>query len=735
MEKLKAWIKKNRKKVIYHTISICFVFLIVITSIFIFEDLGNNFVNSISFLIESFKFYVLRLAGSDINIPLIPYGMYYGSNYNLLLFNINTFVMLMFNSDNLLFAITKVELLWLIISIFIIFLPLVLIILFGMHNSLFTRKSDKTLEKIKPTSKPLLLLQKLQIRFRDPFKKITDALKDYYKFFKKNYVHLFVLSVLFASGLLSLMIVIFGLIIIIVPGQFAPQILMSFPLVIIDYIIPVLINVPFILLLLGFYAVMSYMRHKNAIKMQKKRYKSNMELTEDFPALTLILGPPGAGKDLIGTTLTKNAECLLRDKLKNKLLKYYNYFPDFPFEKVEQLITTARKDNIIHNHVQARYFMSDKIGEMLDKSNNLYIFTYNMKTNATNRWMGTYDIALKETILNYSEVYYQYSIIKPLIVAPIGIRTDYKVTSHKNCFPTFEYDLFTDDYKDNYYKSQYSTILDWDSHREGKKMNTKDDSYYHFLDGQIEYFPEIDKERLNQKTAAGESAKSEFCNTANDKTNESFKMWRHNGGTIDNLSIKKGFSNTQRRSSLNVDLRATHEDEARILKRTDLIWDLNPFTIEDRLLKLIINLCDKFYIKFRSVRFDNTLLKYLIGHLGGFVSRYYTRLENLYAYQEMYLRRESNGSEDEVGEKSIEIFYILPRQSFSKSYRTDSWAKFYEQNYLAAKKGFIDRNTFTSIDTSKEEFMMENSHHINKLLNANKLNKGEKNEDVSKKKT
>ena len=688
--------------------------------------------SSAEYFWNALVYHLQWMAKMDRTLPEIPLNSLISIDYKSILTRTELFFTILFNPQHWELVFGGMFNLYLVISLLVVIIPIVIIGAIFIRKNYYSQKPGKKLMQeslpLKLWNKTIDSLTPLIIRYRAWMTK-------YKKFLRKTmfYKVILVIALFVIFNLVSFVLIWLGLVMIIVPSGFNPLVLLSLPLSMIDVILPILVNTHIIIILLGLYILFWWIRIRKAIRMQKTRKEHNMEIARSYPAISIKHAPPGGGKDLVGSQVVQDLEEDLRNNtLLGFLKKYHRLFPNFPFPLMEKDIRNWMENTQLEKNpkdrINNRFKASDKvmqqlrdgIGEAISdfnlKGRMKDIWGYNTDIYPTSVWVGIKEVTLFETLLNYAEAYFMYYIAKPLSVSVIGVHHLYLRTFHDDCFPIYSYDIFgnSDDRKERWKVANFTTNMGWDGFRKGRKMRQKDDEWWHWTDGVITNLPEIDGERGNKNTTVGESKKDSYCNTKTDEVNSTFKRYRHEN-SLDGVCLGKVIMNTQRLQSLNADLRELADNKIRIVRRNPYQFDLSPFTLEYGICMWIIKKCDDLYLKFREVRRDTTLFMKFLGWISNKVTVFTQTMFNLYAYSEVLLSREVGGNNEEAGIKSLQYYYSLPRQIFADTYRTDSWAMFFKERKLKAKRGFIDRPMHKSINTSREEFEAQESILIGQL--------------------
>lgn len=486
------------------------------------------------------------------------------------------------------------------------------------------------------------------------------------------------------------------------------SILMS---IIIDIVIVLMLYQKLPLIIIGTYLVF-YFRRKAAENRLKEMQKINEDAVNELAVATLITGTVGSGKTMMMTSMAIDGEKLMRDKAFEIIQKHMHFFPNFPWYKFEKWIINGIENESIINRAQLKERIKERFKSYLNNENSQasQLWDYDFKKYSLTFFNGIRTISLDEALINYGQAYFLYFSPKSLAFSNYATRFQFEREGH---FPLYDYDYIKIDKHEDLAKT-FSSIGNFDSRRILTKMNQFDSTKWYQMDGQIEAYTEIDKERGNKDDYAGMERTSDDANQRNDGFNRSIKITRHEF-TIDGYPFTKLLFDSQREYSVNADLRETCEDRIRIKKKTDIKVILPLFWIDYLLCEPLIKGFDKYYFKFRSKRTDRTLYNYLLEKLIKPFYDHFTKNVNLFGYQSVNYRHEIGATADESGEKFDKIYYFIFQKMYADRYRTDCYSTFFDDQRLKAKSGFYQAKTYSSTMASVEELTNQDSYWIEEL--------------------
>ena len=255
-----------------------------------------------------------------------------------------------------------------------------------------------------------------------------------------------------------------------------------------------------------------------------------------------------------------------------------------------------------------------------------------------------------------------------------------------------------------------SHILNWNRNRLGKVDDPNDPTVDGFEFGCVNAI-EIAKERGNQHTNAGMSAKDDEVNVRNDLFEMDVKMRGH-AATVANYTFVRYLFDDQRPDSLSADNKDLC-DIIRIKKTSDAKIVMPGFAFEE----LGFHLWTKLYVyilyMMRFARGDNTLFGYLLDKLDSLIFNHYTRVFNQYS---VYTAQTKvwDGMDDEVLEDKGK-YYIMTAKVYRYRFATAAIRDYYHVKALRAKGGINDFETWGAVNPKLAEYNKTGSLFFRKM--------------------
>jgi len=466
----------------------------------------------------------------------------------------------------------------------------------------------------------------------------------------------------------------------------------------------------------------SWLRKKSGWDQLHVMQEYNEGIAKGLPIASIAEGPVGVGKTFMLTSIGIDMEMQMRGQSFDIIKKYGLMFPDFPWDALEEYLETRAlglsEDEKLVNRAQIAQDMRNRWQAFKNDGNAEPLFGYDVKHYEVEYFDGIKWVPLVDALEAYAQAYFLYWADKPLAFANYSINFKYQ---REGYFPTYDYDYIAMDKRDWGKTDQkyFAHWADFDARRILNHVNNSGD--YYVMDGQVEIYTEMDKERGNQFDQAGQEKTAVEANQKNDGWNRSVKVTRHEF-TIDGIPFTRLLLDLQREASLNIDLVETCEDKIIVKKRSDINITLPFFFIDYAICHPLIEWWNKYIYEFRKLRKDKTLYNYLIRKIVVFFSNHYVRRLNEFGYNEISFIQRTGASADGDVEKTKQIYYGIIQKMYSKTYRTDCYSAFFEFVRLAAKKGFLDAKQFADVLASPDELKAMNSYWINELMKFNMIN-------------
>lgn len=636
----------------------------------------------------------------DISMPASIREIFYTFKaFAIILFNRDQFIYFTYNFLDVLIHILK----------FIIWLP-VLIMLFVLIK-MTVLKEDEEPKYVE--SKRLVAFKKFEKEKLTPIYKYFEEWRIFLKDDAATWKLLFMLLILIYYRLGGL----------IVEG-FARYILFikTFEL---SVITPIFLSLSIDLLILLYeYNIVSllvpiivifFIQRKNIGRKRLMRMKDyNIEEQASHGISLLITGPPGTGKTEMMTALAFLGTERLIKKALEKIKKFGKMFPNFPWPRFEAYIRLGIEEKHFVNRAQ----LSEHLMKLYknDKSQFKVLFDYDLETQKTRHWDGTKFIKFEEAISVYAEAFFLYDSRRPLHFSNYAVVHNFDVEGH---FPLYDFDTILMDKEQISEKTAY--ILNFDAHRIYKKLGggfLNDDESF-IMDGQIETITEVDKERGNRITQAGQKMDDANANQVNDGHNDSIKTIRHLY-TIDGTPFVYILMDAQRASGVNADLRELNEGRIEIQSRSQMKMVLPFFELDYLIFGFISNKLDDYLLEFRSLRNDGTLYNYLLNKIAARAGNRLLKLVNEFSYSVMFYKYRQNVTADSAGESSNRQFFMINQITRSRNYATDAYSEYFRSEQKKAKKGFYDARAYKSYRASVKEIDSQLSYWGINLKNMTK---------------
>ncbi|HMM00822.1 MAG TPA: hypothetical protein PKC96_05720 [Bacilli bacterium] len=641
------------------------------------------------------------IAGAGIGSFTIP------TDIKDLIYQLNLFSLALFNGTVIKTFLIKSLIFIIDISKWLVFIPYLFLVVFIIKKLMM----KSTEGEICHDSKALKRFKRFESRFLTPVK---QKLEDYMAFLRhyKAYLIASIVLLTLAFNVLAIALDIISWYINFTCTFDLASILIILASVILD-IIPILFKLHWSLLLVIAVIMFQWLRIKDARQTISAMQEHNVEKASELKVATLVSGPPGIGKNLFVTSVVIDAEMLMRDKAFSIIKKYQAYFPFFPWAKFENWLN----DEIYNRHTvvnrsQIKKAIMERWNEFIDKGSNDLIWGYDFNKYKLEFYDGLRVISLVDALIPYGQAYFLYRAPKALSAGNYSIQFNYLTLD--GYFPLYSYRYIDVDNRSLLEEPKFATDANFDDRRILNKVNPGDNEGFFHMDGQVEYYTEIDKERGNKDDYVGMEKKDALSNQRNDGFNKSIKVTRHEY-SIDGQPFSTLIMDTQRESSVNADLRDTCEDKVRIKKRSELQTAVPMFFIDYLLNSLIVERYIAFYYHWRNIRNTNTLTMYLIQKFIRPFQNYYSRIINKYSYQEMKYRHEIGGTVSEPGERTDQKYYFISKKLFGNTYATDCYSAIFDKQREEATAGFLDAPTYQTYRANIDELNAQDSYWIREL--------------------
>lgn len=695
-------LKEVFKKIDYrHYICSAIILTFLLLTIFFRQDnyvrIGQAFEHlwsSIKYLFGASGFQEYDEVTGISNIILPKDGLHF-----LVLFKV--FSGLTFNWDFFVLYILDVFLLLINILKVIIWLPIIIIWFVLIKKLVLSEKS----EEIDGPTRPMKWYIGFETKVIRP---VRTYIREFFSFFWKYYKIFIILLVLLLLNIYAIGIDLLSWYLSFLKSFDLSSLFNVLVYVVFDILVAIKTDL-WLVIIIGVIAL-HMLRINSAIKQLEKMQLINEERAEQLGIATLVTAPPGTGKTTLVSSLTTDLDKNFRTKAFDIIKKYQLLFPNFPWQNLESYIHEETEARNIVNRAQLKENLNELWKSYIDEQSDTF-FNYNTELYPLLVHDGVKYLTLIEAVIPYAEAYFLYFSGKPLVFGNFSIRCDYQ---REGYFPLYDYDYINRDKKEEY-SHRYINITNFDSRRILNRLNDTDSANYYQMDGQVEAYTEIDKERGNREDHIGLDKTDYEANQRNDGFNKSVKLTRHEF-TIDNIPFTKLLVDCQREYSVNADLREACEDRIRIKERGQEKITL-PFFVFDYLFCVpIMKRYQEYYYEFRSLRKDITLYNYLYSKLIHRLALYYYRICNLYCFRQLFYNHERGATATEEGTITRENYFFINQKVYSGLFSTDAYSEFFDNKRMDAEEGFLDAKEYSSVKPSVDELKLQESYWINELI-------------------
>lgn len=452
-----------------------------------------------------------------------------------------------------------------------------------------------------------------------------------------------------------------------------------------------------------------------ALRTLRALQSANEDVADRLSVCTAITGAPGIGKTKMMTSLTVDLERHQREDAFSIMKKYASAFPDFDWPALERWV----RDNALGEG--ATLFNRSQIRKAIFSMWNGYVsgdgafFNVNEKSRVE-FFDGAKTVALPNAADCYAEAYFLYFPGLPLSVTNYAIRFDL-TASPDGYFPLYPSSMAYLAYgcRPVGGEPEYSAIVDFDARRIAKRVDQDDVDAASRMDGQVEAYTEVDKERGNRNDYRGLKAEG-GANAINDGFNWSVKLTRHDF-TIDGIPFTKILMDTQRPDSVNADLRETCEDSIFIFAKEDTRVALPFFSFADDLVSFVVGRYEAFYYRLRAVRGSGKTLLTAIGNkLSAILRNWALRMTKSYGYERVLFKHTVGAGANFAGVSNVEEYYFIKRKVESGLYATDCYRSLADARKIECGKGYLDAPRYSSTNMTVAEMKSQHSYFIDKLV-------------------
>ena len=450
---------------------------------------------------------------------------------------------------------------------------------------------------------------------------------------------------------------------------------------------------------------------RSALNRLKRMQGANEEVADGLSVCTAITGAPGIGKTKMMTSIAVDLERSQREAAFSIIKKYASAFPWFDWPSLERWVEGEVGSRGLSNRAQIRA----KLGAMWSDRADGGFFNYE-PSRGEYFFDGARRISLGYAADCYAEAYFLYFPGLPLSVTNYAIRFDL-TASPDGYFPLYPSSMAYLAYgcRPVGGDPEYSAIVDFDARRIAKRVDQDDVDAASRMDGQVEAYTEVDKERGNRNDYRGLKTEG-GANAINDGFNWSVKLTRHDF-TIDGIPFTKILMDTQRPDSVNADLRETCEDSIFIFAKEEARVALPFFSFAADIVAFLVDRYEAFYYRLRAVRGSGkTLLTAIGSKLSSWLRNWALRMTKSYGYERVLFKHTVGAGANFAGVSNVEEYYFIKRKVESGLYATDCYRSLADARKIECGKGYLDAPRYSSTNMTVAEMKSQHSYFIDKLV-------------------
>ena len=439
-------------------------------------------------------------------------------------------------------------------------------------------------------------------------------------------------------------------------------------------------------------------------------------IKKNTSVINYIMGPPGAGKTTLCTDFVITNDKVNKDILKEILIKYSNFFPQFDCKQFELFIDRYFNKWNLFNHI----LISDFINRYIEHNNMLFrngyinqksyikrYFGYNLLEYKFKYFDGIKYITFYDFLKIYAVTFYYYNLDENCIASNYPIQT-YQFSYNSQYFKNFHYNFCESQKKYGVFAGNFSVILDFNMNRLFKKTVSFDYGLYGF--GTYAE-TEKDKEHGNQITNRYYKVDSDEANPLNDGYND-YKKFARQMCILDNIPFYKEFSEMQRKNSLNADNFEIAESTFYIREKKQSNC-LPLFFIDKIICNFIIEIGNKYESVYRNTRNYISLTNLLLRSFFNIFRNYFLRISNRYGFVIVTLDLKDGSDEKSKGKKCN--YFLLNTKIYNKRFNTATFSGIFAESMRKDRKGFKNYKRYQSLDISMGELESQNSYLAKKL--------------------
>lgn len=469
--------------------------------------------------------------------------------------------------------------------------------------------------------------------------------------------------------------------------------------------------------IIGFIALIEFIKIKLGFKKLEDMYSKNDEFVDELGIITGIYGVPGSGKNLLEVAIATQKEKLLREQAFNQLMEIRSEFPDFPFRSIERDVEDLKNNNNVVNKIQIEYYFRNFFK---DKER---IYGYSLAENKKEHYDQLKVVGIVDELIDYAQLYYIF--ISSLAASTYSLRYD-KGIKMSHAFPDLKYDFFHRDFR-NDKQSENAKIFDLNLIRLNNQLDNENDAtegvFVPKKDKNITLFDfgiltlsEFGKDRGNRYS--NQSRKDLKVKPSNDGTANCLGVLRH----LTTVRYKQyGFIvwDEQKLSSFSGVEAAMAETNIFISKQNKTIKNALPlWFFEDIILEWFSSRYNKLYQKYIKMRNDQTLFSYIVSHVSAYFNNLGRKIINTFGYRKLALSLSGvnvNGAQEQRGDDS---FYLMNKIIFSDRYQTDCYKGFFDNLKRQAKQGINEFDSFSGKVATIQELVKTNGYFATELAQS-----------------
>lgn len=491
-------------------------------------------------------------------------------------------------------------------------------------------------------------------------------------------------------------------------------------------IVVLLTGLPFLAWLVLVYRLILSILKRIAYQVLEHHEMMNRGFINAQPLGVLVTATMGGGKTTVITDMGLSNSVMFKDQALDILIKNDLKFPCFPWLKFEDDLKRCYENHIryqedleekgsslidrtqcIYNLASTKYWVVDKYQKFIDEpcKENLWGYDFEKYRTCYDDDLTLTDLFI--TLITYAKAYLIYITQCSCIFANYSIRED--MFCDNGFFPLWCTDFFHRTPAQSAEASRFAKIIDFDMLRLGKKMVEFNQKSGAFEFGVI-CLTEIGKERGNAKENREMKKKDEEANPNNDGMEDAIKMIRHRS-MVDFVPFVRILSEEQRAESLGANTRDTFS-VSQIVNKSELKVLYKGLFFDGFIHDILYPKFRSFYLQYRNLRGDNTLLVYLLKHLFSFTENRYSKLVNRFGYYVLDFET-TVGKLDGV---PVENKYFLSRKkAYSDRFASDCYGEFFEKMAFHSGLGMMDFIEYQDLRQTEDELQLQNSYFYLKM--------------------